>query len=321
MPDDPDESFVIDTLLAARPPDAAPVIRSGVAGIPRFAPGDDAAMVGPRTAVTVDTMVEGIHWDGRSTPEDIGWKIVAVNASDINAMGGTPTWAVLAIALPSPLDRPWVKAFSRGLGLALEAFGISLAGGDTTRSVSGRTLSLTLAGEVSKAVGRHRARPGQTIWVSGPLGGAAAGFLDKTPIPSALLALRRPHPPMGLGKMLAACGHVSAMMDLSDGLAKDLPRLCKASQVGASIDPTALPPHPAVLGRADALAMMTSFGEEYGLLFTADAKADKEIISICTAFNCRPSPIGVTDNNTATGARLKGTPWPRPLFSHFGDPS
>ena len=102
MPDDPDEPFVIDTILAECGAPVAP--RAGEHAPSMFTAGDDAALVDLCTAVTVDTMVEGVHWDHRLSAEDVGWKLAACNASDINAMGGHPSWALLSIALPAPLD-------------------------------------------------------------------------------------------------------------------------------------------------------------------------------------------------------------------------
>jgi thiamine-monophosphate kinase len=316
MPDDPDESFVIDTLLRGRRGCSTRPVSAADAGVPLFAPGDDAAMVAKDMAITVDTMVEGVHWDDRMSASDVGWKLVAANASDINAMAGIPTWGLLSIALPAPLDRAWVSDFAQGLGDALSAWTIDLVGGDTTRSTGARMVSLTLAGRVPRPIGRNGAKPGQTLWVSGPLGGPAAGFFSDCPHPDALEALRRPHPPIGLGAALSETGAIGAMMDLSDGLARDLPRLCSASDVGAVVDPSALPPHPGLTIDTAAVSMMTGFGEEYALLFTADPTASTDIIDTCTAHGQQPSPIGIIDTHGT--ARLSGMDWPTLLFSHFG---
>jgi len=318
MPDDPDESFVINTLLKHRDGRAAPPIHSSDRCVPLFAPGDDAAMVSPDVAVTVDTMVEGVHWDDALSPEDVGWKLVACNASDINAMGGIPIWAVLSIALPSPLDRSWVERFSRGLAEAMSEWNIKLVGGDTTRSEDSRVLSLTVGGQVEKPLGRAFASPGHTIWVSGPLGGPAAGHLLKSTETDASRALRRPHPPIGLGAALAKSTHLGAMMDLSDGLARDLHRLCEASGVGAQIMPEALPPHKAISTHPDAIAFMTGFGEEYELLFTAHPDGQKDIETICEGFGRTPTAIGHITDDSNSGPILVNQEWPPLQFSHFG---
>ena len=318
MPDDPDESFVINTLLQNVDGTTVPPICPTDEHVPLLAAGDDAAMVSEGMAVTVDTMVEGVHWDDLLSPSDVGWKLVACNASDINAMGGQPSWAVISLALPSPLDKGWVKNFSSGLSQAMSQWNITLVGGDTTRSSGSRVVSLTLGGQVEKPIGRSFATPNQTIWVSGSLGGPAAGFLLKSDDPSANMALRRPHPPIGLGAALSHCKHIGAMMDLSDGLNRDLHRLCTASAVGAQIRPEALPAHRSISGHPDAMALMTGFGEEYELLFTADAKEQQEIEDICKSFGRNPTAIGHTTADIDTGPTLVDRAWPPLQFSHFG---
>ena len=177
-------------------------------------------------------------------------------------------------------------------------------------------VSLSLAGDVPNPIGRHGASPGDEVWVSGALGGPAAGFSMVAP---ANRALRRPAPPIGLGQALAVSGCVSAMMDLSDGLRQDLARLCKSSQVGAVIASDKLPPHPDVDGRDDALSMMTAFGEEYELLFTATAGSAEAIQAAAAPFDRDPVCIGRIVGSAEDGARLEGLSWPKPRFSHFGD--
>ncbi len=132
--EDPDEAFVIAEAMAATGP-----LTTGL-GI-----GDDAAILDGGEVVTTDTMVEGVHWDERLSPGDVGWKLVAVNVSDIGAMGARPGWATLAMALPTPLDRGWVTAFFVGFGEAARRFGVAVAGGGTTRSPGPRVLALTAA--------------------------------------------------------------------------------------------------------------------------------------------------------------------------------
>jgi len=273
-----------------------------------MAPGDDAAVLPNHECITVDAMVEGVHWDERSNPRDVGWKLVAVNASDINAMGGTPTWAVLAIALPKPLDRAWVTAFAEGLGAGLQQWNITLVGGDTTRSTGPKMVSLTVCGCAPHPVGRDGAQVGDDVWVSGPLGGPAAVFTRPQADPA---PLTHPTPPIGLGRRLA--GLATAMMDLSDGLARDLPRLCRASGVGALIDPDTVPIHAAAAG---SLSHAVGFGEEYELLFTAPTQHHDAIMAAAADFERTPTRIGRIQSTSAT--ELRGRAWPNPLFSHFG---
>ena len=303
MPDDPDESFIVDTVLRHRP-EGAP---HGSTSAP-MNPGDDAAVVSDDQCVTVDAMVEGVHWDDRLHPEDVGWKLVACNASDINAMGGIPTWGVLTIALPRPVDRDWVEAFSRGMGAALDTWSIQLVGGDTTRSPGPKVVSLTLSGSMAAPIGRDGANPGDDLWVSGPLGGPAAVFASPELDPS---PLARPKPPIGLGARLL--GIANAMMDLSDGLARDLPRLCAASGVGAVVTPEALPIHPSAKGDT---ALAVGFGEEYELLFSAPPEHRSLVLSAAEAFGRTPSRVGVI--TAEHSVHLAGMPWPATLFSHFG---
>ncbi|MCB9741144.1 MAG: thiamine-phosphate kinase [Alphaproteobacteria bacterium] len=261
MPDDPDEAYVIRTLThrlsAPRPPTVGP--------------GDDAAVLDDGLTLTVDAMVEGVHWDDRLSPEDVGAKLVAVNASDIAAMGASPRWALLALSLPDPLDRAWVEGFSRGLRRALDACGAELVGGDTTASRGARVASLSMGGAlVGPPLLRSGARPGDQLWVSGTLGDAAGGFYLDPPPEELLAALRRPRPPLALGPALSREGLASAAMDVSDGLAADLAKLCEASGLGAEVEPERVPLSPALRAAdPDALDHALGFGEDYQLLFTA----------------------------------------------------
>jgi len=314
MPDDPDESFVIHTVLQHRPARAVRAAKAGHHELESYAPGDDAAVVPGNTVVTVDAMVEGIHWDDRLEASDVGWKLVAANASDINAMGATPHWAVLTLCLPRPLDREWVTSFAQGLGKALEAWNIALVGGDTTRSPTGRMASLTLTGTTHHPIGRHSAQAGDDIWVSGHLGGAAAGFFIDG---CSLEALRRPMPPIGLGPAL---GHLpTAMMDISDGITTDLAKLCTASGTGASINPDDLPIHPLLAQHVDPIPMMVGFGEEYELLFTATPEHRHSIEAIGAEFGHPLTRIGQLNEQADLGPILNGRAWPDVLFSHFAE--
>jgi len=259
-------------------------------------------------------MVEGIHWDAKLSAADVGWKVVAANASDINAMGGNPTWAVLAIALPRPLDREWVTNFAQGMGKALNTWNIQLIGGDTTASPGPRMASLTLGGDAPAPVGRNGAQVGDDVWVSGTLGGAAAGFCRADAPPGAQEKLRRPQPPIGLGPALV--GTASAMMDISDGLSQDLPRLCSASGVGAEIDVQKIPVDAALTGMVDALDCALGFGEDYELLFTAPPHSRQQVVTACKMYAREPARIGTV--TAGSKAKLNDRPWPPLKFSHFG---
>ncbi|HCH64300.1 MAG: thiamine-phosphate kinase [Deltaproteobacteria bacterium] len=309
MPDDPGEQdpgeqFVIDTILAARPPSAS--------GPVRLDAGDDTAIVDGHTLVTTDTLVEGVHWDQRARPFDVGWKCIAVSVSDIAAMGGAPTWATLSLCLPRPLDANWVRAFARGLGDACAQWTVRLVGGDTTRSPGARVVSITMGGRAEHPLLRSGAAVGHDIWVTGVPGEAAVGFMHNGP---GLTALHHPQPPVAFARALSRQQLAGAAMDLSDGLATDLPRLCKASGVGALVDPSALPTSPILRTAKRPLAAQVAFGDDYQLLFTAAPEHRTSIVALANAHQVRATRIGHT--TAARTVRLLNTSWPAPEFSHF----
>ena len=245
----------------------------------------------------------------------MGWKLVAVNVSDIAAMGARPTWAVLALTLPAPVDRAWVEAFAGGVGEACAAFGVALVGGDTTRGPA-RTLSLTMGGQPAGApILRSGGLPGDDVWVTGTLGRSAEGMLSDTPSREALAHLRRPVPPVAFAAALGAAGHVHAMMDLSDGLRADLARMCAASRVGARIDAGALP-------GSGPLAWQTAYGEDYEVLFTAPQGARDAIASLAVMHSTPVHRIGslFADPVVALDGHPAAPAWPAPRFTHFGAP-
>jgi thiamine-monophosphate kinase len=305
MTDDSDESRIIRTILRSR---GGPVRDPG-------APGHDGVVVAGavgREVVAMDTLVEGVHFDDRLDAADVGWKSVAVNVSDIGAMGARPTWALLSLALPSPLDGTWVDRFADGLHEALARWGVALVGGDTVRSTGPVVVTLTAAGDAAGTVpGRGGARPGDAVWVTGRLGRASAGFAG---IGDAAW-LRRPVPPIALGAALAEAAIPHAMMDLSDGLRTDLARLCATSGVGATIDPRALPLAESLAGRADALDHAVAFGDDYELLFATDAPS-AAVEALAAAHGTSATRVGAI--TVASDVVLLGRPWPAPRFQHFG---
>jgi thiamine-monophosphate kinase len=242
--------------------------------------GDDAALWRPgagRSAIlTCDWFLEGTHFLREKHPADaVGWKCLARAVSDIAAMGGTPRCFLLSLALPENLTGKWLGEFLGGLRRAAKAFQCELAGGDTTRR--GEVLiNVTVIGDVAagKALLRSGARIGDAIYVSGTLGEAELGLRllrkQRRMASGTNAALKKhlyPRPRVELGDWLAKRGFVSAMMDLSDGLSTDLPRLCEASGVGAEIDESVLPVSKLVAnGEATRLAL--NGGDDYELLFT-----------------------------------------------------
>lgn len=274
--------------------------------------GDDCAVIRKDDQrawlLTMDTLVEGVHFDPSfHPPEKLGRKSVAVNASDIGAMGGAPMFVLLSVGMPKEFDPSWFKAFAHGLTDACREYGCLLIGGDTVASPLGFTCSLTVIGEaeVERVVYRSGARSGDTIWVSGSLGFAAAGLellrQGIQPGNQRWQPFREQHLNPGarveLGRRLAASGLAHAMMDLSDGLATDLAHLCKQSGVGAHIMANSLPGVDALGEVAQLLGVQpehwaVSGGEDYELLFTAHPDATDRLLDIGRQFALQLTPVG-----------------------------
>jgi len=281
--------------------------------------GDDCAVIrasGDRLwLVTMDTLMESIHFDSAWHPPDsLGRKSVAVNVSDIAAMGGRPAFAFLSLGLPQSFTPEWLDLFSRGLTEACRQYGCCLAGGDTVRSAGGIVITLTVIGEVAskQILYRRNARPGDDVWVSGTLGNAAAGLelcrrgkageKDAFPLVESHLS---PAPRVDLASRLAASGMLHAMMDLSDGLATDLAHLCAQSNAGAVIYADLLPVSGLLQETARAMGIdgrrwALTGGEDYELLFTAPARNRKKIIGLAEEGTL--SRIGCIDEKS--GVRL-----------------
>jgi len=246
--------------------------------------GDDAALWSPtpghETILTCDWFLEGTHFlRGKHPADAVGWKCLARAVSDIAAMGGKSRCFLLSLALPSSLAGKWFSTFLRGLRRASRQLGCGLAGGDITRQ-NRVLINITVVGEVSRrrAVLRSGARPGDLVFVSGTLGEADLGLRQlrrrgavAKPMEAVLRKHFYPRPRLALGQWLAEKRLATAMMDLSDGLSTDLPRLCAASQVGAKIDVHSLPVTSLANGR-DAQKLALHGGDDYELLFTVERK-------------------------------------------------
>jgi thiamine-monophosphate kinase len=267
-------------------------------GLLRLGIGDDAAIIAPggRTewVLTCDQFLEGVHFLADTHPPDsVGYKALVRATSDIAAMGASPRFFLLALALPSRRTGVWLDAFLRGMGRAARLMGLRLIGGDTTE-LGKLSINITVLGEIEpgSAITRAAARPGDIIYVSGKLGRAQLGLelirnkLANTP---ELRSLLRPHlyPQirLRLGAWLARNHVPSAMMDISDGLSTDLARLCKASRVGARIWADRIPQvviPPSVTrklprSRLDPLQMALHGGDDYELLLTVSPSQAKRL--------------------------------------------
>jgi thiamine-monophosphate kinase len=287
---------------------AAPAAGEGVLlGI-----GDDAALLAPprgeQLVATVDAVVEGVHFDRRFRPADVGWKALAVNLSDLAAMGARPLWALCALATPRDADPRALTAVGRGLAACARAHGIALAGGNVS-AASELSLTVTVVGAVAaaRALTRGGARAGDILLVSGTLGDAALGLEPGAPAVAARRQ-RRPVPRLGLGRALG--GVASAGMDLSDGLLQDLPRLCAASGVGAEVAIGALPLSPAhrraTRGRADPWALAAGGGEDYELLVAVPRRRLPRALAAAAAARVPLTPIGRIVPGAGVDARLPG---------------
>jgi len=259
--------------------------------------GDDAAILripeGYDLVVTMDTLNEGVHFLKDTHPFDIGYKTVAVNLSDLAAMGAMPQWVTLSLSLPT-LDTEWLSAFSKGLWTVLDRYHVSLVGGDLNRG----TLSVTLQAHGiiprGKALLRSGAKPNDLIIVSGQLGTAALALqvlqkkitLDEATLNDILPALHRPIPRVELG--IALRDIATSAIDLSDGLARDLNNICEKSSFGAKINLDDLPMHTAL--KDENLAL--SGGDDYELCFTIPAEKKEFLKSLSEKLNIPLTVIG-----------------------------
>jgi len=269
--------FALIERLRRLVPAAGPGVRVGI--------GDDTAVlsVSGQLLATCDIQVEDVHFDRQvSAPADIGWRALAVNLSDIAAMGGTPRYALVSLALPPDTPIEMVEGIYRGLAEAAAASGTAVVGGNVSRTSGPLIIDVTALGEAQTVLRRDGAQPGDGVWVTGAVGKAAAGlFLLRHPQARAagagerlVAAYRRPTPRVAAGQALAASGVVTAVIDTSDGTASDLLRLVEASGVGVRLDLARLPLADGLIEVArtagvDPAAWGLGGGEDYELLFTA----------------------------------------------------
>jgi len=266
--------------------------------------GDDCALVAPQAgmalALSTDMLVEGRHFFADADAFGLGHKALAVNLSDLAAMGAAPRWATLALALPEA-DEAWVAQFARGFFMVADAFGVDLVGGDTTRGP--RNISVTVLGEVpeGEALRRDGAKAGDDVWLSGCTGDAALGLahlnkrvqLSDTALAYCLTRLHTPVPCIALG--LALRGLACSAIDVSDGLAADLGHIAERSGVGAELRYADLPRSRAIAACADeALAQecLLAGGDDYELCFTAAPAARVGVTALATKLGVMLTRIG-----------------------------
>jgi thiamine-monophosphate kinase len=292
--------------------------------------GDDGALVaGPPDGALVlalDTIVEGVHFPAEFDARFVGHRALAVNLSDLAAMGAEPAWALLGLTLPA-VDEHWITGFSAGLDALARRHGVALVGGDTTRGPL--TVTVTLAGTVppGQAIYRDGARAGDDLWISGTPGDAAAGLaILQGRLPAqgrardALLGrFQLPQARVALG--IALRGIATACIDVSDGLSGDLEKLCRASGVGADIESRELPLSAglcSVAGLEARIGFALGGGDDYELLFTADPAERARIAALDAGVVLKR--IG-TVSETA-GVRVDGSVPERDAghgFDHFAD--
>src|SRR5258708_11852926 len=268
-------------------------LRSRTSAVLRVGIGDDAAVVRPKEGVewvlTTDAFLENVHFLSRvHPPEAIGYKALARATSDLAAMGARPLYFLLSLALPAACTGKWYDGFLEGMARAARTFGLTLAGGDTTRSTLA-AVNLTIVGEIERgrAVLRSGARPGNLICVSGTLGEAELGLQllqRRGPKKGKKELLQKhlyPEPRLHLGQWLAKNGRATAMIDISDGLSTDLRHLCESSGVGAKLwaakIPNAAVPSEAQQIGLDPLRLALDGGGDYGMLFTLAERLERHL--------------------------------------------
>lgn len=278
------EFDVITRYFSQTFPDRADVI---------FGIGDDAALCippkGMQLAIAIDTLIAGVHFPQTTAPKDIGYKALAVNLSDMAAMGATPAWMTLALTCPPDTTENWLADFSSGLRELAEDYQVSLIGGDTTTGPLTITIQVTGFVPAQLALYRHGAQPGDGIYVTGTLGDAGLGLASiqqQFSLPALAQhqvesRLNRPTPRLQAGQALR--GIANSAIDVSDGLVADLGHILAASQVGASIYLDQLPLSTVLreqLSLESAWQLALSAGDDYELCFTVPQHQEKLLSKI-----------------------------------------
>jgi len=291
--------------------------------------GDDAAVLDVRAdrrlVVAMDTIVDGVHFPSDTAAADIGYRALAVNLSDLAAMGAEPAWMTLSLCLPQA-DASWLEGFSTGLFELADRFGVALIGGDTVKGPLVVTVQVAGWVEPDRWLTRSGAQPGDLVYVSGVVGEAAAGLAviqQQMPETAAAVQLRqrflRPAPRVALGRSLRTIA--SAAMDVSDGLLTDLGKLCTASGCGANIDVDLLPRSAAMsqVFAADACVdYALAGGDDYEILFTVAPEQAPRVARELNAV-CACTQIGVVTSQGGVQCRQGQQPYAikRTGYDHF----
>jgi thiamine-monophosphate kinase len=285
--------------------------------------GDDAALLRPNAAmelaISTDLLLEGRHFPAGTHPRAVGHKSLAVNLSDLAAMGAAPRWATLALALPEA-DENWLAEFTAGFFALAERFGVELIGGDTTRGAL--AVCVTILGEVPPGLALFRAGavPGDDIWVSGALGGAALA-LTHPEIAEARQRLEAPEPRVELGERLR--GLARAAIDVSDGFAQDLGHILERSGCGALVHYARIPRASAFARIGDAALerhCVLAGGDDYELVFAAPQEARAEIEALAGPLGLPLTRVGAMQRGEPRLVLLDAQGRPMPVargFDHF----
>ena len=290
--------------------------------------GDDAALLQPPTGMhlvlAMDTLNSGVHFPPDTAPADIGWKALAVNLSDLAAMGASPAWCTLSLSLPDA-DVAFVDGFLDGFLALASQHEVALVGGDTTRGPLSVCVAVHGFVEAGTALRRDGASVDDEVWVSGTLGDAAAalsqwqagGAID----PALRARLDRPTPRLALGQALR--GIATSCIDVSDGLLADLGHVCRVSTVGARVDVDALPGSEALRRDLDAearLRLQATGGDDYELCFTASAARHDQVLDAADASRVSVTCIGrIVAGEGVAAIGANGAEW-RPVspgYRHF----
>jgi thiamine-monophosphate kinase len=294
--------------------------------------GDDAALLrlpaNTDLVAAVDTLVAGRHFPVDSAAQSIGHRALAVNLSDIAAMGATPAWATLALTMPAA-DAGWLEGFSAGLMQLANEYGVALVGGDTTAGPL--TISIQILGYVERgsALRRSGAQAGDILAVTGTLGDAGAGLAlstgrlaahDRAAADALIRRFEYPTPRVSFGS--AARGIASAAMDLSDGLAGDLPKLCEASGAAAHVDVARLPlsrAMQALVPPSAAREYALTAGDDYELLIAVPPQRFDDLTAAARQLNLTFSPIGELRPGSGVTWTCEGRPYgaARHGYDHF----